>query len=810
MRRYLAISFTVACLSLGVSGQNLVQNPSFEYIPNWDYLWVLSLSKPSTKTAVASLITSDAHEGTSCVELSNTDDGKWTYFYTDVINAPISLLADRSYEVKGWIRSVEMGKEARLSIFWDNSKKDLDIYNAIPDPVSDPDWFMVKDTITADKDYNDAYLSLGFKSDKDDNDNVIGKLLFDNLSVTLIPDGTDTDIWAFSFPEQISPEIIDPVPGTISIEVPFGTDLSTLAPDNIVLSSGASISPALGEAQDFTSPVIYTVTAQNGINTRDWTVTVTVVPLSTATEIISFSIPELIAPAIIDNVFHFVSGSVSYGTDLSALVPSIGISRGAIIDPTSGVPTDFSSPVLYSVTAEDGITEQDWVVLIQQAPNTETDITTFEIPELLAPATIDNSLHTVMATVPFGTDLSNLVPDIAVSERAVINPASGVATDFSAPVIYTVTADDGISMQDWTVTVEAAPARTETDIVVFSIPEMIAPASIHGAVHLITGSVLYGTDLTALVPSIIVSGGASIHPESGEVTDFSIPVTYTVTAEDGTTVEQWLVTIQVLPNIETDITGFSMAEETGVYRIINVDHTVEIEVQIGTDVTWLTPTISLSHGASIAPASGVSRDFTNSVGYLVTAEDGLTNQLWTVTVSVEQASSATDITSFHIPELSEAATIDHSLHTVVGSVPYGTDLTALVPSIALSKGATSHPASGVATDFSSPVSYGVTAEDGTTFQDWLVSIGIDPAVGIVTNNAESIRVYPNPASEYVYIELSRETHIRMYDPAGKLCYSKEHANGDQSINVSEFKEGIYIVSLHMEDGSLQQRKLMIR
>ena len=807
MRRSLAISFILASLSLVVSGQNLVQNPSFEYLPNWDSLWVLSLGKPSTKTAVATLITTDAHEGTSSVELSNTDDGKWTYFYTDEIDAPLSFVADRSYEVKGWIRSVERGKEANLSVFWENSRKDQVIYTGIPDPVSMPDWFMVVDTLTVDRDYNDGYLSLGFKSDKDADDNPVGSLLFDDFTVALIPDGTDTDIWAFSIPEQISPEIIDHVQGTISIEVPFETDISTLAPNNIVLSSGASISPAIGEPQDFSSPVVYTVTAQDGVNTRDWTVTITVLPLGTETAITSFSVPELIAPSTIHNEVHLVLGSVSYGTDVSALVPSFGISRGASIDPASGASTDFSSPVIYTVTAEDGINAQDWVVVIQIEPNRETDISSFEIPELIAPAIIDNSLHTVVASVSFGTDLRSLIPAIAVSERAVINPVSGVATDFSAPVIYTVTADDGVSMQDWTVTITEAAPRTETDITLFNIPELIAPATIHSAVHLITGSVPYGTDPMTLVPSIVVSDGAAINPASGAVTDFSTPVTYTVTAEDGTTFQVWLVIIQVLPNIETDITGISLAEQTGAYRIIAVNHTVEIEVIAGTDVTSLAPTFSLSPGATIDPASGVSRDFTNSTEYLVTAEDGLTSQVWTVTVTFEQASSETEITSFYIPDLSATATIDHSLHTVVGSVPYGTDLTALIPSIGISRGASIDPASEVVTDFLSPVNYRITAEDVTTFQDWLVSIYLDPAVGIGTSNDESFRIYPNPATDFVYIELTRECNIRIFDLMGKLCYSEDDVNGDLTIDVSEYKRGIYIVSLLWDDGSLQQRKL---
>jgi hypothetical protein len=812
MRRSLAISLIVSCISLVASGQNLVQNPSFENLPDWDSFWVLSLRKPSTKTAVATRITTDAHEGTTCVELSNTNDGKWTYFYTDVETAPLSFVANRTYEVRGWIKSVEEGREANVSIVWRNSRESQIIYAGTPDPESNPDWFLVRGTVTFDEDFNDGYLSLGFRSDEgddDDEDEVIGKLRFDDFSVTLVPDGTDTDILAFSFPEQTSPEIIDPILGTISIDLPYGTDPGTLAPNNIVISSGASISPAVGETQDFTHPVIYTVTAQNGINTRDWTVTVTVLPLGTTTAITSFSVPELLAPATINNEDHLVLGRVPYGTDVSALVPTIGISQGASIVPASGVATDFSSPVIYTVTAEDGINAQDWVVVISVDPNTETDITSFEIPDLLEPATIDNLFHRVEASVPFETDLRALVPSIGVSEGAVIDPESGVVTDFSRPVIYTVTAGDGISMQDWTVTVTAGTARTGTDITLFSIPELIAPATIHSEFHLITGIVPYGTDLTALVPTIVVSDGASINPVSGAVTDFSTPVSYIVTAEDGT-IEHWLVTIQDLPSIETDITGFTLAEQTGVYRIIAVTHTVEIEVVKGTDVTSLAPTITVSPGATIEPASGVSCDFTNSVEYIVTAEDGFTDQVWTATVTVELPNTETDITSFHVPELSAAATIDNSAHKVVGSVPIGTDLTALVPTIAVSEGASVNPASGAVTDFSSPVTYTVTAEDGTTFQDWLVSLGFDPAVGTGTSHAESIRIYPNPATDFVVIELSRETSIRMHDILGKLCYSDDHVTGNLTIDVSDFKRGVYIVRLVFEDGSLLFRELIIQ
>jgi len=83
-------------------------------------------------------------------------------------------------------------------------------------------------------------------------------------------------------------------------------------------------------------------------------------------------------------------------------------------------------------------------------------------------------------------------------------------------------------------------------------------------------------------------------------------------------------------------------------------------------------------------------------------------------------------------------------------------------------------------------------------------------VGIGTSDVESIHIYPNPATEFIFIELNQETHVRLHDLMGKLCYSEDRVNGDLTLNVSEYKRGIYIVSLYWEDGSLQQRKIILQ
>jgi formylglycine-generating enzyme required for sulfatase activity len=64
---------------------------------------------------------------------------------------------------------------------------------------------------------------------------------------------------------------------------------------------------------------------------------------------------------------------------------------------------------------------------------------------------VDQENGTVTVVVPFGTDLTSLVPTIGIDARS-ITPASGVARDFTGPVTYTITSFSGLT-RDYTVTV---------------------------------------------------------------------------------------------------------------------------------------------------------------------------------------------------------------------------------------------------------------------------------------------------------------------------------------------------------------------
>ena len=79
----------------------------------------------------------------------------------------------------------------------------------------------------------------------------------------------------------------------------------------------------------------------------------------------------------------------------------------------------------------------------------------------------------------------------------------------------------------------------------------------------------------------------------------------------------------------------------------------------------------------------------------------------------EPLSSEANINSFVFADLDPAVTATVSGTNITATVPYDVDVTALNPTITVSENATIAPASGVARDFSQPVTYTVTAEDGT-------------------------------------------------------------------------------------------------
>lgn len=146
----------------------------------------------------------------------------------------------------------------------------------------------------------------------------------------------------------------------------------------------------------------------------------------------------------------FRVGDNATDEDLKALAPTITVSEKATVIPASGVAQDFSGgkKVKYTVFAENGETKI-YNAYIEGSLSAACDITgfSFESNDNVISVEIDNENSKIYLNVKEGADLTALTPEITVSEKATVTPASGVAQDFSEGkrVEYTVTAESGAS-----------------------------------------------------------------------------------------------------------------------------------------------------------------------------------------------------------------------------------------------------------------------------------------------------------------------------------------------------------------------------
>ncbi|MEL7123876.1 MAG: DUF5018 domain-containing protein [Bacteroidota bacterium] len=218
----------------------------------------------------------------------------------------------------------------------------------------------------------------------------------------------------------------------------------------------------------------------------------------------------------------------------------------------------------------------------------------------------------------------------------------------------------------------------------------------------ITTTLSAGSDLSAVRVDMTLPAGANVTPSSGSTVDFTNePVIFTI-SNNGVS-RDYTATIAAFGN--PSIMTFSIGENMGVID----QNTGDIAITIGSqeDITRLAPQFTIPDGTTVTPGSGEAQDFRNPVKYTVVSNDGFTAKSYFV--SVTQIAGAA-ISSFSIDGV--AGTIIEGDDKILVLLPALTDVTALVPTIELPEGQTVTPESGVAQDFTSPVSYTVTNTEG--------------------------------------------------------------------------------------------------
>jgi hypothetical protein len=182
---------------------------------------------------------------------------------------------------------------------------------------------------------------------------------------------SDNWIQSFSFLVIDNPSLSDDVHGIIAkneihVSLPTGILVTSLKPS--IVHRGNLITPASGTPVDFSNPVNYTVTAEDN-STCVFTILATVAPpvLSSNKTITSFSFLKVNNPTLSADVPGVIDGqsivcTVPAGIVVTGLIPTI-THTGKSVNPGSETANNFSTPAIYTVTAEDGSTQAYTVTL---------------------------------------------------------------------------------------------------------------------------------------------------------------------------------------------------------------------------------------------------------------------------------------------------------------------------------------------------------------------------------------------------------------------------------------------------------------
>ena len=438
---------------------------------------------------------------------------------------------------------------------------------------------------------------------------------------------TDLDILSFTFTNQSGFSVYDYTNHTVTANIYYANraQIANLVP--IVLpSDGDTISPGFSTPVNFTNPVTYTVSEiGTPARTQSWTVTIDTAVASTFADIRAIYIPsdgpEIIRGInIMDTV---VACFYEVGTTITALVPSITLDRGATITPTGA--QDFSGGYVdYTVTAEDGVTQKVWRVTMETLaaedgstgvvgynnvfPETET---TTRIRYSPYTATVGGDIQTLSIYHNGGTGLMQM----------------GIYTD-SAGVVQHPRNRLALTAQ---VSVNATKGWQ-------TIP-LTAPLTVTN------GQRLWIAYVFQTNPGYRVLNQQTTNPDVGfnDVYGYGWNTGLGLLAPNAmawhfitSAYASYPVEVDSSAN---DILSFTITGQTGSSTINASTHTVALTMPYNTDVTALTPTISVSPLATISPLSGVELDFTNDVNYIVTSADE-TTQTWIVTVSLGSAPPA--------------------------------------------------------------------------------------------------------------------------------------------------------------------------
>ena len=384
--------------------------------------------------------------------------------------------------------------------------------------------------------------------------------------------------------------------------------------------------------------------------------------------------------------------------------------------------------------------------------STEAEIHSFTLEGKAGEFTTEGEDNIITVTLPTGTPLNDMHPQIELSEGAKIlapDLTNGITFVKNTKTGFTVQAEDGKTTKTYYVVVklsdEVDPSGAEiyTDTITLKDANILRDLDILGK-NITTGAdstdiellIDAGKDTTNLMICARVSYGATATPslDGKRGMNLSDWRTFTITSGDGTNARTYR--IKATARTQASIAAFSLTIGGTVYDgvIDNKANTITVSGVDDSDLssTSFAPEVTLGPGTLVcSPAPGLAQDFSKAVQYIVAGNENVLSRTYTVSVLNKEGklisasgsgggggsdpvtpATGAKITAFSV--LGVDGVINQSVGTITVTLPAGTNVTAVAPSVTVTAGAVVSPVPGEVVNLTVPVVYTVTLGEETS------------------------------------------------------------------------------------------------
>lgn len=382
--------------------------------------------------------------------------------------------------------------------------------------------------------------------------------------------------------------------------------------------------------------------------------------------------------------------------------------------------------------------------------STEADITSFTLEGKQGVFTTEGEDNIITVTLPTGTPLNDMHPQLQLSDYATLlapDLTGGITFVKDTKTAFTVQAEDGKTTKTYYVVVKLSDEEKPSGAEIYTDTIMLKDANILRDLDILGKNITTGADSTDIellldagkdTSNLMIyarlSYGATASPalDGKKGMNLSDWTTFTITSGDGANTRTYR--IKATARTQASISAFSLTIGGTVYEGVIDDKANTITVS-GVDDSKLSstsfaPDVTLGPETLVcSPAPGLAQDFSRTVQYIVAGNEKVLSRTYTVSVlnkagqliSGSSGGGGSDpvtpatgakITAFSV--LGVDGVINQSAGTITVTLPAGTNVTAVAPSVTVTAGAVVSPVPGEVVNLTVPVVYTVTLGEETS------------------------------------------------------------------------------------------------